>query len=55
MNAKHIRDFVVVPTLAQADAILRRDMLHSDAAVELILRTMAHESHFRHLAQIGGK
>lgn len=60
MRAHKFRDYVLIPTLKQADVYLAQrhaakkyKPLLTDAAVELLLRTAAHESHLRYIEQVG--
>lgn len=51
MNSDQLRDLVVTPTLKYLDPVIR----FSEAAVELLMMTAAHESHLgEYIAQVGG-
>lgn len=52
MNIRHLRDHVIRPALLHLAAELPG--FARDGAVELLLGTIAQESNFRHLVQLGG-
>lgn len=60
MKSRQFRDYVVIPTLEQADAYLSQrhgeknyKSLLSQSSVELLMRTAAHESNFKYIEQVG--